>query len=315
MDFRQLRYFAHIVELGSFGKAAAILRIAQPALSHQVRNLEEELGVQLLIRHTSGVVPTQAGATLHEHARAILQQVEQARQATIDQADRVSGTVTVGLTPSLCSTFGAPLVKRLRAEHAGINVVLKESLSISLQEWLLGGQIDLAMLHNPQSTKLIVFDPVLEEDLLLVGPAGDAKLPKVLKTAADLADYPLVLPSQPNTITALAQDVVNKAGRTLNIAFYINTLSTITDLVASELAYTVLPYLATHKEMQAGRLRTCVIPDPSLRRTLVIAWSNQRPVTRAMLQTKKALEELIQAFDRETGWSQSRIEAAARRSA
>lgn len=307
MDFRQLRYFTQIVELGSFGKAAAILRIAQPALSNQIRNLEEELGVQLLIRHASGIVPTKAGLTLNEAARNILRLLDEARQATIDQAQTITGTVTVGLTPSLCSTLGARIVKRIHAESAGVSVVLMESLSITLQEWLLTGQIDLAVMHNPQPTKLMLKKLLLKEDLLLVGRADDARLPDRLANVGDLADWPLIVPPPPNSITQLAQEAVAQAGRVLNVAYHINTLSTIIDLVHAGLGYSILPLISVHREVAAGTLKACVVPDPSLRRSLVLTWPTQRPVSRAVAHTKRCIETLIAEFDREIDWSHSRI--------
>ncbi len=310
VNFRQLRYFIHIVEHGSFGKASAILRIAQPALSHQIRNLEDELGVQLLIRHTSGVVPTEAGATLNEHAKGILRQVEVARKATIDQADTVSGTVALGLTPSLCEQFGAAIVARVRALFPEVSVMLAEGLSVDLQEWVLRGRIDFAWLHNPQPTKLTAATLLFEEDLVLVAKAGDERLPETIESMADVADLPMVMPALPNSLTKLLLDAVAKEGKELAIAFHINTSAAILELVASGVGYTVLPYLAVKRRVDTGELRICPAKRGGLQRTLFLLWSNQRPVTRAMAVTKSCVEALVQEFDHSTGMTRLVVDRA-----
>ena len=93
MENRQLLYFTRIVALGSFTKAAAELRIAQPSLGQQVRNLEEELGTTLLVRHSRGVKPTEAGAILFQHASRILEDVRQAKEAVLTISNQPKGTV------------------------------------------------------------------------------------------------------------------------------------------------------------------------------------------------------------------------------
>lgn len=96
MDVRQLRYFVKIVDAGSFGKAALGLKLAQAALSQQMRKLETELGVLLLVRHAGGVRPTEAGETLYGHALTILEQVRTAAEETRDRAKSIGGRVEFG---------------------------------------------------------------------------------------------------------------------------------------------------------------------------------------------------------------------------
>ena len=93
MDIRQLRYFSEIVEAKSFTRAANRVRIAQPALGLQIRKLEDELGAELLRRHSRGVEATEAGTVLLRHANAILKQVEQARQEVMDLSGPPRGEI------------------------------------------------------------------------------------------------------------------------------------------------------------------------------------------------------------------------------
>lgn len=99
MNFRRLKYFVKIVDIGSLTQAAEVLHIAQPALSQQVATLEGELNQQLLIRTKRGVTPTDAGKILYTHARAILRQCEQAQLAVHNVGQALSGQVSIGFAP------------------------------------------------------------------------------------------------------------------------------------------------------------------------------------------------------------------------
>ena len=111
MNFRRLKYFVKIVDIGSLTQAAEVLHIAQPALSQQVATLEGELNQQLLIRTKRGVTPTDAGTILYTHARAILRQCEQAQLAVHNVGQSLSGQVSIGFAqeplrhPSPCPYY------------------------------------------------------------------------------------------------------------------------------------------------------------------------------------------------------------------
>ena len=132
MENRQLLYFTRIVELGSFTKAAAELRIAQPSLGQQVRNLEEELGTTLLVRHSRGVKPTEAGAVLFQHASRILQDVRQAKEAVLALSNQPAGNVTIGMTPGISDLFAANLVESCNRDCPAVRLNIEQDLSVRL---------------------------------------------------------------------------------------------------------------------------------------------------------------------------------------
>ena len=107
MDFKQIEYFVQVAELGSFTRAASVLRVAQPALSRQVRSLEVELRQNLLLRNGRGVTLTEAGTRLLAHGRGILQQLQRARQDLEEQRGAASGLLSIGLPPSLSRSLTA----------------------------------------------------------------------------------------------------------------------------------------------------------------------------------------------------------------
>ena len=107
MQLRQLRYFVEIVEAGSFSRAAAIIHVAQPALSHQIAALEQEIGVSLLHRGPRGVRPTAAGEMLHREAASILRQMEQLPPKVRSTGGVTEGTANLGMTRHLPRSWPA----------------------------------------------------------------------------------------------------------------------------------------------------------------------------------------------------------------
>ena len=133
MNLRQLRYFAKVIEVGNMTRAASELHVAQPALGMQIRQLEEDLGVALLVRHSRGVDATPAGAVMHRRALAILSLVEDARREVIATGGSESESVRLGLTPAL--TFGPN--RRIGAMGAYIvSVDLKEKKFVAASGWI-----------------------------------------------------------------------------------------------------------------------------------------------------------------------------------
>ena len=167
VDLKQLEYFVTVADTGGFSRAARLLRVAQPALSRQVRSLEVELHQNLLLRNGRGVVATEAGKRLLAHARGILQQVERARREVDDVKGAMIGHVAIGLPPTFARVMSAPIVRefRQRFPHASVSIV--EALSASIQEWVQVGRVDVGLLYNPMPSPAIDLHPVLDEALCL----------------------------------------------------------------------------------------------------------------------------------------------------
>jgi LysR family nitrogen assimilation transcriptional regulator len=149
MDIKKLDYFVHVVDLGGFTKAASVLSIAQSALSHQVRQLEMELGQTLLHRNGRGVAPTDAGRRLLAHARGILMQVRRARDELTEMRDAMVGHVILGLPPSIARLLTVPFAKSFRNSFPQGTFGVVEALSASIVEWLVEGRVDIGLVYNP----------------------------------------------------------------------------------------------------------------------------------------------------------------------
>src|SRR6188768_2361572 len=174
MDLRQLEYFVRIAELGSFTRAANVLDVAQPALSRQVRLLEVELRQSLLLRNGRGVTTTEAGKVLLEHGRGILHQVERAREDLGRVGGTLAGRVAIGLPPTVARMMAVELTREFRRRLPNAALSIIEGLSVSMQERLIAGRLDIALLYNPTPSPDFELTPLREEELVLLGPKAKA---------------------------------------------------------------------------------------------------------------------------------------------
>jgi len=299
VELRQLRYFIQIVEAKSFGRAAAVLRLAQPALSHQVRKLEDELGVQLLIRHSGGVLPTEAGVVFLEHAKGILRQVEQARQEAIDCSRVVGGKVAVGMASPVCLAFGARIVREFLHCFPNVSFNLVEGRSVQLEEWLLNGNLDIAVLYEAGIGKQLVHEEITTEEVVLLGSARDNVMPARLQRIEDLSQFPIILPTRPNTIRKLIDRVATEHEIALSSVIELNSYAAMMRLVAEGVGYSLLPELCVAEPAREGRVRICRLPQPLMSHRLLLSSPIDRPLTRAAREIARRLPALLAACYRD----------------
>lgn len=305
MDLKQLEYFVHVAELGSFTRASSVLTIAQPALSRQVRSLELELRQTLFERNGRGVILTEAGRRLLEHSRGILQQVERARVDLEDQRDAASGRVVIALPPSVSRTLTAPLVRAFRERLPKATPSVVEGLSAYALEWLAIGRADCAVVHNVAPAAEIDLAPVLQEPLYLVSrrPPGKASVngwrsgPSI--TLTEVAERQLVIPSRPHSIRMLLETALAKEGRKAQVALEIESIPAILELVQHEDVHAVLSRNAIQSTGKAAHLLARPIVKPKLVTTLWIATSAQRPRGPLIERTCALLQELLVGLWRE----------------
>ncbi|MCL4801068.1 MAG: LysR family transcriptional regulator [Burkholderiales bacterium] len=290
MDLKQIEYFVHVAELGSFTKAAALLSVAQPALSRQVRSLEVELKQTLLYRNGRGVSPTEAGKRLLAHGRGILQQVDRARAELEDVKGAPVGHVVVGVPPSVGKMLTVPLVAAFQARLPRATLGIVEGLTTYVTEWLLMGRVDVAMLYNPVPSPAIEILPLLEEQLFLIGPeARGAARPVPVRA---LAASPLIIPSRPHAIRMQVETLLANLGLKPNVALEIDGVPAILDLVHQGYGHAVLPLNAVRGDNLRRAFLARPIVEPRLKSVLALAISAQRPTTPLARRTLELIREV-----------------------
>jgi LysR family transcriptional regulator, nitrogen assimilation regulatory protein len=299
MDLKQLEYFVRVAELGSFTKASLSLDVAQPALSRQVRLLEVELRQNLLVRNGRGATPTEAGKLLLEHGRGILHQVERAREELGRVRGALAGRVAIGLPPSLSRVLAVPLTRAFREQLPEARLSISEGLSTHMQEWLVTGRLDIAVLYNAQPSPDIEIAPLQDEELLLVEPRapGLAEEPPPPPVAlATVAGLPLVIPSRPNAIRMQVEAEMAAVGLRPTIALEIDGVSAILDLVADGAGAALLSRNAVARSIRPSAYRTRSLKPP-LRTRLSLAISSQRPATLTQQTTQDLIRRTLETLN------------------
>jgi LysR family nitrogen assimilation transcriptional regulator len=279
VDLKQLEYFRHVAELGSFTRAAAFLSVVQPALSRQVRQLEVELGQSLFERNGRGVVLTDAGTRLLEHTRGILMQIGRARQELEDHRKGDSGHFTLGLPPSLGRSVTVPLVKAFGRQLPNARLATVEGLTAYILEWLNIGRVDCALVYNAAASPNVDLQPLLDEQLFLIAPLPLRAGRKARKgvALAELADYSLIIPSRPHAMRMSVENALAGVNVKIKVAHEIESIPAIIDLVRQGHGYAVLPMNAVKSTQWADEVLVKPIIAPVLKAVLSIATSAQRP--------------------------------------
>jgi LysR family nitrogen assimilation transcriptional regulator len=289
IDLRQLTYFIAVVEAKSFTAAAEVLHVAQPALSQHMQRLEQEVGQQLMVRHSRGVEPTDAGLRLLDHARSILKSLETARHDVRSFRDEQHGTVRLGMPRSLCETLGVELVTTWPHEHPNVSLQIVEQLSNTLTEWLLAGRLDLALTYSPTDSSMLTAEPLLQEKMCAVMPArgGPQRLGET--RFIDLAQEPLILHSSAYVNRQIIDMTAKYCSVRLNVAYEIDSIDLTLNMVEANLGCSIQPYLTVRRLMDMGRLSVGLIVGPDITRRLHLMHSCQRALTTHELQVCNAI--------------------------
>jgi LysR family transcriptional regulator, nitrogen assimilation regulatory protein len=269
VNIRQLRYFVGVVEAGSFTKAAAQLNVAQSALSLHVRQIEDSLGVQLLVRERTGVSLTKSGTKLLRHARIILQQVQLAEEELTNRGRSPSGEVTIGIPSGAARVMVGELLATAHEELPRVSIKVVEGMTGQLEEWMSAGRFNLAVLYrtveNPDHAIVLA-----REEFCLVAPPDKPPLESTVRLS-ELQAFPLAVPMRNNNVRRSVADVVARHGCTLNVCFEVDSLSTIVKMVMEGKAYSILAPAAVQREIRLGQVRAVGIVDPVITRSVVLA--------------------------------------------
>lgn len=278
MDLQQIRYFLETVAAGSLSRAAVRLGISQPALSRQIGNLEASLQQNLFYRHGRGVSLTDAGRRFEEVARDVVRRLADVRTELATGAIDDTGSVTLGMPPSLSASMGADLALRFAAEFPRARLRLREAFSAVLLEWTEAARVDIAVLYDARSSPSLVATPLLLEDLFMIEPpaARGATEPVQLQ---ELASRACILPGPENGLRRVVDAACAAEGVRPRVLTEVDCVAALKQLVERGVGPTVLPFGAVHREVRDGRLRVRPFRSASMRALLVLATPANKPFT------------------------------------
>jgi LysR family nitrogen assimilation transcriptional regulator len=310
MELRQLRYFVAIVDHGSLSRAALVLHVAQPALTQQLRQLEEELGAQLLHRSAQGVLSTDAGKVFYAHAQAILKQVADARAAVVQSTTRPSGSVTLGLPHSISGALALPLLTAARATYPEITLQLTEEISGSLSDQLKSGRLNLAVLFDDGQPGQFAATALVEEDLMFICRAGSAFAPPgaSLSLREALAST-LILPAHQQGVRPQIEQVARQAALALTDIIEINSIAILKSALLADIGATLLPLAPLQEEIERGALAAWPVHSPSIARSVTLCASRSIPLTNAAAAIGKLVRQVTEQLCASGAWPGARLAA------
>ncbi len=262
------------METGNLTRAASELNVAQTALGLQIRNLEEELGTPLLERHSRGVRPTAAGAVLLRYAADILARVDEAGRAVRAHAGGDTRALRLGLTPSLVRMVGEAILTDLSAMLEGVTLQVSEDFSFNLMRRMEQGEIDCALTFAEDTNPRYLRRALLEEDLFLLtaaGPeAGQGPIP-----FRDAMQRDLALTAKQDVITRALERLTARLGLEMRVAYEVQSIRAVKNLVARGVADTIMPYGAAEGEIRKQEFVARPVVSPAIVRTLAcVRWDS-----------------------------------------
>jgi DNA-binding transcriptional LysR family regulator len=293
LEISQLRTLIHVAELGSLSKAADRMNIAQPALSRQVRMLEQELGVALFSRHGRGMVLTEQGRDVLRHATRVMTELDEIRASAADSDMALTGTVAIGLPPTVSDIIAVPLVAAFGRAHPGATLRLVSAYTGYLLDWLHRGEIDVAILYDPRPARSLRSRPLLLENLFLIGPAQAGFSPLRAVPFSTLRGRRLLLPSLRHGLRTIVERCATEAGFALDVAVEADSYATLKDLVRHGHGWTVLPLAPIHDDIAAGRLTGAALIGPAPVRRLILSYPADRPASRLARFAGEAITAIV----------------------
>jgi LysR family hydrogen peroxide-inducible transcriptional activator len=289
ITLRQLQYFASLARHRHFGRAAGACSVSQPALSMQIKELEREVGVDLIERRKGAFALTATGAEVAQRAERILASardlVDFGRHREV-----LAGRLKLGAIPTLAPYLLPKLLPRLRSAYKALQLELRETQTIQLVYELMAGELDCALLALPVEHAEIETLALFEDRFLLAVPAGEPMPRRPLK-ARDLHPSRLLLLEEGHCLRDQALAFCADKGRESASAFGSTSLTTVMQMVANGYGVTLLPEIATQAELHDKRvsLKRFAAPEPG--RTIGLAWRKTSPRRRDF----EALGEAVKA--------------------
>ena len=304
MELKDLRYFLEISRSGSVTRAAERLHIAQPALSRRMLKLEHELGATLFRRTGQGAVLTEEGHFLERRAQQLLSDADKLSRDVSGASDAISGRLRIAVPPGVGLALMPAVLRVFGPAYPNVSLQVLEGTSNLLQEWLIGGRVDIAVLHNPPTLKDLSSEPLLRETLHLILPPGP--VPAFARGGTcrfrDLQDVPLIMPSLPHSNRVLLEQAAVQHGIRLQIAMEVDSFNLTWRLVDQGIAASVMTAAAASRHMTDIR-GTAVAIQPPVSVVLCAATRNSVPPAPGQRQMIDLLRDIVGRAVESGDWS------------
>ncbi|MDE2376656.1 LysR substrate-binding domain-containing protein [Bradyrhizobium sp.] len=286
VTLRQLRYFDALARHGHFGRAAEACSISQPALSMQIKEMEEALGGLLLERSARQVALTRFGEELAKRVRDILRSVDELGDFARASCDRFTGRLRIGMIPTIAPYLLPRMTKDLARLHPELDIRVRETVTPKLIQELADGRLDTAILALPVSEPSLTEVALFEENFMLVRPASDEGTP--VPSREMLREMRLLLLEEGHCFRdqALSFCKMQSPPREMLDA---NSLSTLVQMVSAGIGVTLIPEMAVPVETRSASVSLARFKNPQPSRTIGMVWRRTSPLARQLLQISEVV--------------------------
>jgi len=301
MNLSQLRYFVAVARNGSFSRAASELHVSQPALTRQVKLMEDEFGGSLFQRHARGVSLTDLGQILLERAERQLRDFEQLRSDIADASIAPTGRLRIGCPPSLSTFLLVRPLKLFKQTYPKVIVEVRESISDDLWKAVLHDRLDIAIVSATglETSPHFLTEALFSEPIWLFGPRRTRQLP----ANQNLGEMPLILTHSNNAARDALERDMRRSGQEINVVAETDSPRLMVEMIKAGAGYTIAPYLTFIQQLRSRELSGRPLKRLKVERTLIRR--NDRSASKAMRLFAQLLRPEIEAACKEIARARS----------
>lgn len=284
---KQLRYFAALARHCHFGRAAEACAISQPALSMQIKELEQTLGGVLIERGARQVGLTKFGEEVAQRARDILRSVDELGDFARASRDQLVGPLRIGMIPTIAPYLLPTVVANLTRMHPELDIHVRETVTPTLIQELAQGRLDTAIVALPISEPSLTEVALFSENFLLVRPGADEGTP--VPTGKTLREMRLLLLEEGHCFRDQALSFCNMQSSPPREVLDASSLSTLVQMVSAGIGVTLIPEMAVAVETRSAQVSVARFKNPQPSRTIGMVWRKTSPLANQLLQISEVI--------------------------
>lgn len=287
LTLKQMRYFEALALHGHFGRAADYSAITQPALSMQIKEMEEALGTPLFERGPRSVRLTGFGEVVAERVREILRAVDELGDLARAAQGNLTGRLRIGVIPTVAPYLLPRLIGELTRQSPGLDIQLRESVTPKLMQELAEGRLDTAIVALPISDPAFHEERLFTENFVLVRPEEEAGNP--VPSPSTLSEMRLLLLEEGHCFRDQALSFCDLPSTRPRELMEGSSLATLVQMVGAGIGVTLIPEMAVHVETRSAPVAVSRFRDPQPQRTIGMIWRRSSPLARQLGQISEVV--------------------------
>ncbi|MDZ7823942.1 MAG: hydrogen peroxide-inducible genes activator [Ahrensia sp.] len=291
ITLRQLRYFNALAEHQHFGRAALACSISQPALSMQIKELEETLGQILFERHAKQLQLTEFGKSLLGRTQEIARSIDEISDMARAAKNSITGKLRIGIIPTIAPYMLPSIIETLTNAYSGIDIHVRETLTPNLIQELNDGKLDTAILALPISETWATEVTLFKEDFVLIRHANDKEKP--IPDGEKLQKMRLLLLEEGHCFRDQALSFCNMRPGVPRDGLDGSSLSTLVQMVGAGIGVTLIPQMAVDVETRAANVSIGHFPNPKPSRTIGMVWRKSSPLATQLIEISQVIRQAV----------------------